>query len=188
MEERKNHREEKNNTGMTIAAIIAILLIIGLIAYFVMGNKDVEDAIDDVKDTTENIIENDNETKTMSDVVGSYQAKIGASTGIDEDTTADEDDYIELVLREDGTASLVITTNNKDITTGNYTVENNTITITATTTTNTNKKDNNNTMDTIDNTENYQFTINDDNTLNYMNDTNTITLSKVESNTLKYIK
>ena len=185
MEERKNHHEE-NNTGMIIAAVIAIVLIIGLIAYFVMGNKDVEDAIDDVKDTTENIIENDNETKTMSDIAGSYQAKIGASAGIDEDTNVDEDDYIELVLREDGTASLVITTNSKNTITGNYTLTDRTITINSDETNATNDNNTNEITNTTNTT--YQFTINDDNTLNYMNGDNNITLSKVENNTLKYIK
>ena len=62
MEERKNHHED-NNTGLTIAAIIAIILIIGLIAYFVMGNNSAKDAIDGVKNEAENIIDNDNDTK-----------------------------------------------------------------------------------------------------------------------------
>ena len=172
MEENKNHHEEKSNTGMIIAAIILIFITIGLIAYFAMGN-DVTDAIDDVKDTTENIIENDNDTKTINDVIGSYQAKIGASAGIDEDTPADEDDYIELVLKEDGTSSLVITTKSKNTITGSYTISDNVITVTSD-------------EDTIDDT--YQFNINDDNSLNYINDNNTITLSKVDNNNLKYIK
>lgn len=200
MEER-NHHEEKNNTGMIIAAVIAILLVLGLIAYFVMGNNDVEDAIDDVQDTTENIIDNDNDTKTMSDVAGSYQAQVGNSEGIDEDTAADEDDYIELVLREDGTSSLVMTTNNENVVTGNYTISGNMIRITSGNTM-TDATDNTDTTEDIADTENqtgnettatdnnqtYEFTINDDNTLSYMTGNDSVTLSKVDNNTLKYIK
>ncbi len=202
MEERKNHHEEKNNTGLAIVAIIAILLMIGLIIYFAMGNNTTKDAIDDVKDTTENIINNDNDTKTMSDVAGSYQTKIGNSVGIDEDTAADEEDYIELVLKEDSTASLVITTNSENIITGNYTITDNLVTITSNDTdsqeTNnmtdeaTINNDNNEVTDnniiTDTNTETYQFTINDDNTLSYMNGNNNVTLKKVKKDALKYIK
>ena len=197
MEENRNHHEERSNTGMVIAAVVAVLLVIGLIAYFVMGNNDVEDAIDDVKDTTENIIDNDNDTKTMSDIAGSYQAKIGNSAGIDEDTAADEDDYIELVLREDGTASLVITKNNKNTITGSYTISDNMIRMSSDTVNNTDTTGTNNigttgttgTNDTTtDTNQMYEFTINDDNTLNYLNGTDNVTLSKVENNNLKYLK
>lgn len=179
MKEDRNHHED-NNSGMIIAAIIAIILVVGLIAYFVMGNNDVEDAIDDVKDTTENIIDNDNDTKTMSDIKGSYQAKIDNSSGIDQDTAADEDDYIEIVLEENGKASLVITSNNKNTITGNYTISDNMVIINTTSET----LDENNT----NNNQSYEFTINDDNTLSYLNGNDTVILSKVENNTLKYIK
>ncbi|MBR2833596.1 MAG: hypothetical protein IKE75_04130 [Bacilli bacterium] len=194
MKENRDHHEGSNNTGMIIAAVIAVLLVIGLIAYFVMGNNNVEDAIDDVKDTTENIIDNDNETKTMSDVAGSYQAKIGDSAGVDEDTGADEDNYIELVLREDGTASLVMTADSKDVITGSYTISNNMIRISGDNkTTETTNQDGTTVENTTDNnmqanSQTYTFTINADNTLGYMSGNDNVTLSKVEKTTLKYIK
>ena len=146
--ENKDHKEiheehhSNDNTGMIIAAVIAVLLVVGLIAYFMMDKNDVKNAINDTGNAVENVIDNDNDTKTVSDVVGSYQAKVGNSKGIDEDTAADEDDYIELTLEQDKTARLVMTEDSKTPIIGTFNVSKNKIRITATTETNNNTTDN----------------------------------------------
>jgi len=211
--ENKDHKEvhevhhDKDNTGMIIAAVIAIILVVGLIAYFMMDRNDVKDAIDNTGNAVENVIDNDNDEKTVSDVIGSYQAKVGNSKGIDEDTAADEDDYIELTLSQDKTARLVMTEDSKTPITGTFNVSKNKIRITATTndntatdngaTTNDNDttatNDNNDTDNLTDNvtgsrtntTKTYEFKINDDNTLTYMNGTSEVTLKKVATPNLK---
>lgn len=186
MKETKDH---KDNTGMIIAAVIAILLVLGLVIYFFTNGKDdVKDAIDDTGDTIENITDNDNDTKTAADVAGSYQAKIGNTAGIDEDTAADEDDYIELVLSEDGTAKLVITTDTKDVITSSYTISNDKIRLTKNDETTTDETETNDTVKTDKDRQTYEFKINDDDTLTYVHGGSNVTLAKVTDTNLKYIK
>lgn len=203
----KENNDHKDNTGMVIAIIIAILLVVGLIAYFAMnGNNDVKDAIDDTKDTIENATDNDQ--KTAADVAGSYQASINNDNG--EDVAEDNEDFVELVLNEDGTAKLYNSSESKKTITGSFTITDTKITIVNDNTNATNNSDNAATNDnsnnettgnnngnngndnaaTTDNISNqtYEFTINDDDTLTYTTGENNVTLAKVDHDSLRYIK
>lgn len=167
--ERKDNKGE-TNTSMIVIVVAIIMLAIGAVFYFSMnGKNEVEDAIEDTGNAVENIIENDNNEKTMTDVVGNYQAKVGATLGVDEDTTADTDDYIELILSEDGNAQVIFTKDSKDVINGTYIVEDSHVIITSSDKT-------------------YKFKINDNDTLSYMNGLADVELNKVDASELKYIK
>lgn len=189
MKETKDYHD-KDSTGIIIAVIAVVALIIGLVVYFMTnGQNDVENAIDGAEDTIEKT--NDNDTKTNTNVTGSYQAKIGNNSAVDEDTT--EDNYIELVLSDNAKARLVITTVSENVIEGTYAVDENRIKITEdrnenmAENTNENSTENNNANST-ENTKTYEFRINNDDTLTYIKGMDNITLTKVKTNELKYIK
>lgn len=171
MEEKKH--EEKDNTGLIIGIIVIATLLIGLLAYLMMGGKnEVEEAIDKTGDTIEKIT--DDTQKTITNVTGSYQAKYKIKS--DElDSTEDNEEYIELVLKDDNTASIVMTTDSNDTNTGTYEVNDKKITVT---------------IDKINDEENktYEFTINDDSTLSYETENDEVILTKINKDNLKYIK
>ncbi len=195
--------ERKDNTGMIIAVVVGILLIAGIIAYFAFANNDETDNDINEPNVTDNTDTNDENKK----VSGSYQAKyttdttgttdtdgITNTTDNDLDATNDEDaHYIELVLDEDGTAKLVRSHKSEDVITGTYTVTDKKITMIATS--NTTDTTDNNTTDDTDTTDTtgtndktYEFTIDSDDTLTYIEDNQTVTLTKVDKDNLKYIK
>ena len=187
--------ERKDNTGMIIAVVLIVLLVAGLIAYFIFANKDEAD-----NNTTKepNITDNNTDKTETKDVAGSYQAKYTTDTtgttdnsdvldnGTDDnrgtDTTDKNNHYIELVLDKDGSAKLVRTDKSKDVIKGTYTVTDKKITMIASSETD----DTTDTTSTNDKT--YEFTINSDDTLTYTTDTKTITLAKTDKDNLKYIK
>ena len=171
--------EHKDNTGMIIGIIVIGVLLIGLLSYLMMNGKDdVKDTIDKTGDTIENITDNDQ--KTAADVAGSYQAKYNLNT--DElDVTEDNEAYIELVLKEDGAASIVLTSQSKEPATGTFDVTNKKITVMTNNMITTNNEDNN-----VNQT--YEFSINDDDTLSYNTDDKEVTLTKTNNDNLKYIK
>ena len=180
---KNDHDDHKDNTGLIIGIIVIAMLLIGLLGYLMMNGKDeVKDVIDKTGDTIEKVTDNDE--KTMNDVAGSYQAKYKLNN--DElDDAEDTEEYIELVLKEDGTAKIVMTSVSNNELIGTYTVANKRITVM---TNNSTTNDNETNITTSNMAGTYEFMINDDDTLSYSGDNNEVTLTKTNKDNLKYIK
>ena len=178
------HEEHKDNTGMIIAVVVIFIFLIGLLAYLMMNGKDdVREAIDKTEDTIESVT--DNTKKTAADVAGFYQAKYKLNT--DElDTTEDSDEYIELLLNDDNTATIVMTSNSDEAVDGTFTINQKKLILIVNE--NTGITSNDITGSNSNNSQRYEFTINDDNTLIYHDNDNEITLAKVNNDALKYLK
>lgn len=170
----KMNKENNGNTSMIIIIVVIVLLIIGGIVYFTMTNK--EDTTLDDTNITENEDIDDNET--VVDVTGSYSGNYDDEDEsiVDdaEDVITNNQEKIELVLEDDGTARLAFS---KTVQEGTYSLENQKVTVTI-----------NNSEDEQKTNKTYEFTVNDDETLTYSSDDKTATLDKVDNDELEYIK
>ena len=184
--------EHKDNTGLIVVIIIGLLLVIGVIAYMFMGDKDTDMIDNNTEETTTTI--------STSDVAGSYygtfetseksiteEAKDAVEDAADDvkDTITGEEDSdnndtayrIELVLNVDGTAKMVNTDKSEKVISGKYTLNNRMITF----------KENAEEGTDEDTTDDIIFTFTTDDTLTYKYDGITITLTKTTID-LEYIK
>lgn len=180
--------EEKNDTNRSIIIAIIVIAIIAVLGYFIYASTldNEEDAItDEIEDMVDDT-DDDNEF----DEVGAYT---GMETYGDEQATG----TIELILEEDGTATLVLAYDDTKEYTGTYTKVGNNITFTADSET----TDNDNSVidDALEDDTNDETTESSSTTFNFMienealyytsEETNEdVMLDKVERNTLQYIE
>ncbi len=180
--------KEKNDTSRSIIIAIIVIAIIAILGYFVYTstlNSD-EDAI---TDEIESIVDDTDDTAEF-DEVGAYT---GMETYGDEQATG----TIELVLDEDGTATLVLAYDDTKKYTGTYSKSGDNITFIADTlSTDTDNsllddatEDDTNDSTTEDSNAIFNFIIENDMLYYTSEETNEeVSLDKVERNTLQYIE
>ncbi len=184
--------EKRDNTTLTVIIVIGIILIVGVVAYFIYANTKANDKVDEptvsendkVKDEAEDI-----------DVVGAYSGEYTATDDNEKTTTG----TIELVLDEDGKAKIVKSLTSEDVLTGTYVVNTKKITVTVdkkttdtagTNTTGTDTTGTNNKTNKVEENTVYEFTVNSDDSLTYTDTktTKTVKMKKDKLDNLKFIK
>ena len=178
--------EEKHNASRNIIIAIIVIAIIAILGYLVYAST-LDNDTQAIPDEVEDMVDENNEF----DEVGSYT---GMETYGDEEATG----TIELVLKKDNTAILVLAYDDTKEYTGTYTKDGDNIILTADTEEKTTDNsvleenaNNNTTGQTTDKTSNetFNFTVNDDTLYYTSKETNEeIKLDKVDRNTLQYIE
>lgn len=187
--------EEKHDTSRNIIIAIIVIAIIAVLGYFVYTST-LDNDDEAISNEVEDMVDEDNNNNNEFDEVGSYT---GMETYGDDEATG----TIELVLEEDGTATLVLAYNDTNEYTGTYNKNGDSITFTASSEEETNTDNSvvddatdsivgdDTTGTTNENTsdETFDFTINDDKLYYTSKETNEeVMLDKVERNTLQYIE
>ncbi len=189
--------EEKHDTSRNIIIAIIVIAIIAVLGYFIY-NSTLDNDEEAITNEVEDMVD-DNDNNNEFDEVGAYS---GMETYGDEEATG----TIELVLADDGTATLVLAYDETSEYTGTYNKNGDSITFTADTEeeTDTNNSviddatnDNDTTTGddttgtTNESTSNTTFNFRIDNDTLYYTSKETneeVMLDKVERNTLQYIE
>ena len=167
---------ESNKSVLTVIIVIIVLLILGILGYFMLSGNTNNNATEDnaAENTTNDNNEYDYDTNAdNTSVAGSYSSDADDSVIEDAKEAVTTKDDMELKLDSEGAAVVGL----KDtVLKGTYTSDASKVTVVTT-------------KDEEGESKTYEFTINDDNSLTYTKDDNTkITLKKVDSNKLNYIK
>ena len=169
---------ESNKSVLTVIIVIIVLLILGILGYFMFSGNTNNNVTEDnaTGNTTNDNNEYDYDYDTNADntsVAGSYSSDADDSVIEDAKEAVTTKDDMELKLDSEGAAVVGLKDN---VLKGTYTSDASKVTVVTT-------------KDEEGERKTYEFTINDDNSLTYTKDDNTkITLKKVDSNKLNYIK
>ena len=167
---------ESNKSVLTVIIVIIVLLILGILGYFMLSGNTNNNATEDnaAENTTNDNNEYDYDTNAdNTSVAGSYSSDADDSVIEDAKEAVTTKDDMELKLDSEGAAVVGLKDN---VLKGTYTSDASKVTVVTT-------------KDEEGESKTYEFTINDDNSLTYTKDDNTkITLKKVDSNKLNYIK